>query len=605
MRLKRLQFLIVGLLFINISLSATHTVKGVVTSSEDGLGIPGANVVVEGTTIGCATNIDGKYTINVTSGADKLVFSAMGFKDITVAINGRSVVNIVLESADICLKEITLTTRVKRDPSTSGYFCVEHYNNESYSRNSESYSKISENGFKRVSRNPLSTFSVDVDGASYSNIRRMIDYGDVPKKDAVRVEEMINYFSYDYPEPNNGEPFSIYSEYSSCPWNKKSMLMHIGLKGKSIEMDEIPPSNIVFLLDVSGSMDSPEKLPLLKSSLKMLLKKLGDKDRVAIVVYAGNSGVILPSTSCKNTAKIIKALDDLDASGSTAGGEGLRLAYKIAKKNFIKGGNNRVVMATDGDFNVGESSVSDMENLIEEQRKSGVFISVLGFGMGNYKDDMLEVIANKGNGNYYYIDNLLEAKKVLVSEFGGTFHTVAKDVKLQLEFNPYLVSEYRLIGYENRLLEEEDFDDDKKDAGEIGAGHTVTALYEIILSKSGRKRRDLKYQKPEYTDLAKEGNELVTVNLRYKKPKGRKSLLLSEIIYNNPVLFDKTSDNFRFSASVAEFGMILKESEYKGNATLQTAMDMAKRSKGKDDEGYRAEMIKLIETVMLLKEEEL
>jgi Ca-activated chloride channel family protein len=602
MKLKKLQFLIIGLLFINISLSATHTVKGVVTSSEAGSGIPGANVVIEGTYIGCVTDIDGKYTINVTPDADKLVYSAMGFEDATVAINGQSVINVVLEPADIKIQEVVVvaygTAKKKSFTGSVSVVSAGSYNNESYS-------KISENGFKRVSRNPLSTFSVDVDGASYSNIRRMIDYGDVPGKDAVRVEEMINYFSYDYPEPNNGEPFSIYSEYSSCPWNKKSMLMHIGLKGKSIEMDEIPPSNIVFLLDVSGSMDSPEKLPLLKSSLKMLLKKLGDKDRVAIVVYAGNSGVILPSTSCKNTAKIIKALDDLDASGSTAGGEGLRLAYKIAKKNFIKGGNNRVVMATDGDFNVGESSVSDMENLIEEQRKSGVFISVLGFGMGNYKDDMLEVIANKGNGNYYYIDNLLEAKKVLVSEFGGTFHTVAKDVKLQLEFNPYLVSEYRLIGYENRLLEEEDFDDDKKDAGEIGAGHTVTALYEIILSKSGRKRRDLKYQKPEYTDLAKEGNELVTVNLRYKEPKGRKSLLLSEIIYNNPVLFDKTSDNFRFSASVAEFGMILKESEYKGNATLQTAMDMAKRSKGKDDEGYRAEMIKLIETVMLLKEEEL
>ncbi|MCT4637824.1 MAG: von Willebrand factor type A domain-containing protein [Bacteroidales bacterium] len=602
MKLKKLQFLIIGLLFINISLSATHTVKGVVTSSEDGSGIPGANVVIEGTYIGCVTDIDGKYTINVTPDADKLVYSAMGFEDATVAINGQSVINVVLEPADIKIQEVVVvaygTAKKKSFTGSVSVVSAGSYNNESYS-------KISENGFKRVSRNPLSTFSVDVDGASYSNIRRMIDYGDVPGKDAVRVEEMINYFSYDYPEPNNGEPFSIYSEYSSCPWNKKSMLMHIGLKGKSIEMDEIPPSNIVFLLDVSGSMDSPEKLPLLKSSLKMLLKKLGDKDRVAIVVYAGNSGVILPSTSCKNTAKIIKALDDLDASGSTAGGEGLRLAYKIAKKNFIKGGNNRVVMATDGDFNVGESSVSDMENLIEEQRKSGVFISVLGFGMGNYKDNMLEVIANKGNGNYYYIDNLLEAKKVLVSEFGGTFHTVAKDVKLQLEFNPYLVSEYRLIGYENRLLEEEDFDDDKKDAGEIGAGHTVTALYEIILSKSGRKRRDLKYQKPEYTDLAKEGNELVTVNLRYKEPKGRKSLLLSEIIYNNPVLFDKTSDNFRFSASVAEFGMILKESEYKGNATLQTAMDMAKRSKGKDDEGYRAEMIKLIETVMLLKEEEL
>lgn len=602
MKLKKLQFLIIGLLFINISLSATHTVKGVVTSSEDGSGIPGANVVIEGTYIGCVTDIDGKYTINVTPDADKLVFSAMGFEDATVAINGQSVINVVLEPADIKIQEVVVvaygTAKKKSFTGSVSVVSAGSYNNESYS-------KISENGFKRVSRNPLSTFSVDVDGASYSNIRRMIDYGDVPRKDAVRVEEMINYFSYDYPEPNNGEPFSIYSEYSSCPWNKKSMLMHIGLKGKSIAMDNLPPSNIVFLLDVSGSMDSPEKLPLLKSSLKMLLKKLGDKDRVAIVVYAGSSGVILPSTSCKNTAKIINALDDLDASGSTAGGEGLRLAYKIAKENFIKGGNNRVVMATDGDFNVGESSVSDMENLIEEQRKSGVFISVLGFGMGNYKDDMLEVIANKGNGNYYYIDNLLEAKKVLVSEFGGTFHTVAKDVKLQLEFNPYLVSEYRLIGYENRLLEEEDFDDDKKDAGEIGAGHTVTALYEIILSKSGRKRRDLKYQKPEYTDLAKEGNELVTVNLRYKKPKGRKSLLLSEIIYNNPVLFEETSDNFRFSASVAEFGMILKESEYKGNATLQTAMDMAKRSKGKDDEGYRAEMIKLIETVMLLKEEEL
>ncbi|MDC0584568.1 VWA domain-containing protein [Bacteroidales bacterium] len=460
--------------------------------------------------------------------------------------------------------------------------------------NTEGYATIHENGYKNTMSEPLSTFSIDVDAASYSNMRRFIMNGSRPQKDVVRIEEMINYFNYNYDEPKTQHPFSINVELGNCPWNEKTQLLHIGLQGKRIDMHELPTSNIVFLLDVSGSMNSPNKLPLLKKSFKLLIQELRPEDKVAIVVYAGSSGLVLPSTSCENKNVILQALEKLNAGGSTAGSEGLKLAYKVASENFIEGGNNRIILATDGDFNVGQSSNAEMERLIEKEREKGVYISALGFGMGNYKDSKMEIIADKGNGNYAYIDNLMEAKKVLVNEFGGTLHTIAKDVKIQVEFNPAIIEEYRLVGYENRLLNNEDFNDDKKDAGELGSGHTVTALYEIKLANSTNKERTLKYQKTNISNKAKNSNELATIKFRYKKPDSVKSILLEEIVPNKPINTNNLSNNFRFSASVAGFGLLLRDSEYKANCSYPLIKKLAQDAKGEDAEGYRSEFIRLV-----------
>jgi Ca-activated chloride channel family protein len=426
-------------------------------------------------------------------------------------------------------------------------------------------------------------------------MRRFLNNGQKPPTDAVRIEEMINYFNYDYPQPDNGHPFAIVQELANCPWNNESMLLHIGLQGEKIAMDNLPASNIVFLIDVSGSMSSPDKLPLLKKAFKMLVQQLREEDRVAIVVYAGSSGLVLPSTSGSKKQTIVNSLDKLQSGGSTAGAAGLKLAYQVASENFIEDGNNRIILATDGDFNVGQSSNAEMERLIEKERERGTFISVLGFGTGNYMDDKMEIIADKGNGNYAYIDNIMEAKKVLVNEFGGTLFTIAKDVKIQIEFNPQVVESYRLIGYENRLLNDEDFADDKKDAGELGSGHTVTALYEIKLANTSTlKKNDLKYQTTKLNTLAKEGDELATVKFRYKKPKEITSILLEEVIpYRNNYANDM-SDNFRFSAAVAGFGLLLRDSQYKGNITHKSLINLAITAKGKDAEGYRSEFIQLI-----------
>lgn len=467
--------------------------------------------------------------------------------------------------------------------------------------NTENYATIHENGYRNVTVNPLSTFSIDVDNASYSNVRRFINQGELPPVDAVRVEEMINYFNYDYPEPAGQHPFSVTTELAGCPWNKNHYLLHIGLKGKSIDKSNLPPSNLVFLVDVSGSMNAPNKLPLLKRAFKMLVNELRPEDKVSIVVYAGAAGKVLDATSGDEKKKIINALDSLYAGGSTAGGEGLKLAYKMANENFIDGGNNRIILATDGDFNVGVSSTSEMERLVEKQRENGVFMSVLGFGTGNIKDYKMETIADKGNGNYSYIDNIKEARKVFVTEFGGTLFTIAKDVKFQLEFNPQQVEAYRLVGYENRLLDEEDFNDDTKDAGEMGAGHTVTALYEIIPAGAGETEGavdPLKYQnsKPLKGNVA---NELLTIKLRYKTPDGDKSTLLEQPVDSK--LEKNTSDDFRFSAAVASFGMLLRGSEFMGDSSVENIIEWAKNAKGNDEEGYRAEFIQLVKTVDDLK----
>ncbi len=464
----------------------------------------------------------------------------------------------------------------------------------------ESYKSIADNQFYTADRQPLSTFSIDVDAASYSNVRRFINEGQLPPKDAVRIEEMVNYFPYDYPQPTGDKPFSINTEVAAAPWNPQHKLVQIGLQGKKIGMEKLPPNNLVFLLDVSGSMEEPNKLPLLKASLKLLVNELRPTDRVAIVVYAGNAGLVLPSTPGNQKSKIIAALDKLEAGGSTAGGEGIIQAYKVARENFLKDGNNRVVLATDGDFNVGVSSDDDLVKLIEKERKSNIFLTVLGLGMGNLKDAKLEQLADKGNGNYAYIDNLMEAKKVLVKEFGSTLLTIAKDVKIQVEFNPKLVQAYRLIGYENRVLANKDFKDDKKDAGELGAGHAVTALYEVI--PVGVKT-DLKFATPvaltaadRETQIAANSTELMQVRLRYKAPKSNTSELLTGKVENSiakPI--DTASNNLKFAAAVTAYGMNLRNSPYKGSSNFGSVLELANQSKGADLDGYRSEFIRLVE----------
>ena len=469
--------------------------------------------------------------------------------------------------------------------------------------NTEDYTPIKENDFQEVSTTPLSTFSIDVDAASYSNLRRFIQNGQLPPKDAVRIEEMINYFDYEYPQPSGEHPFEVVTEIAACPWNTQHRLVHIGLQGKQIPTDHLPASNLVFLLDVSGSMDQPNKLPLLKSSLKLLIQQLRTKDKVAIVVYAGAAGVVLPATAGTNHQKILEAMDQLEAEGSTAGAEGIQLAYKIARENFVQGGNNRIILATDGDFNIGVSSDAELVRLIEKERESGVYLTVLGFGMGNYKDNKMQELANSGNGNHAYIDNISEAKKVLVNEFGGTLFTIAKDVKFQLEFNPNKVQAYRLIGYENRKLKARDFNDDKKDAGELGSGHTVTALYELIPTDVKNSYigvvDKLKYQKNQNTSSAS-SDELLTIKLRYKQPDATISQKIERAILDQSVPISQTSDNYRFAAAVAEFGLLLRNSKYQSQATYQQAISMAKQSKGKDSNGYRTELIKMMEAVELL-----
>ncbi|MFK8007010.1 MAG: von Willebrand factor type A domain-containing protein [Saprospiraceae bacterium] len=455
----------------------------------------------------------------------------------------------------------------------------------------EEYNHFVENEFLTSSDKPLSTFSIDVDNASYSNARRYLNNYQMPPKNAVRIEEFINYFNYDYPQPNSVDPFSINTEISDCPWNNENKLVHIGLQGYELPKEQMPPSNLVFLLDVSGSMSAQNKLPLLKKAFKLLVQQLRQEDKVSIVVYAGASGLVLPPTSGSDKHKIISALDKLRSGGSTAGAAGINLAYKTAESIFIKNGNNRIILATDGDFNVGTSGNAALVKLIEEKRKSGVSLSILGFGMGNYKDGKMEQIADNGNGNYAYIDNFQEAKKVFVQEMGGTLHTIAKDVKLQIEFNKNYVKEYRLIGYVNRKLKDEDFANDKKDAGDLGAGHTVTALYEIVPTKNAAKKNFL-------TRVFKKSNQAdenwMTVKLRYKKPDGKKSKLLKIKAMNKNVALASASDNFRFSAAVASFGMLLRDSKFKGDADYDKVLKMAQISLGKDEFGYRNEFLELV-----------
>ncbi len=467
--------------------------------------------------------------------------------------------------------------------------------------NTESYDRIYENPFLAAAKTPLSTFAIDVDTASYSNVRRFLTRGRLPPAGAVRVEELINYFTYAYPQPAGQTPFSTTAEVSACPWNSKHRLVHIGLQGRRIAKKQMPPRNLVFLLDVSGSMSSPNKLPLLKAALRLLVGQLTEQDRVAMVVYAGSSGLVLPSTPGNQREKILSALGRLQAGGSTNGGAGIQLAYKVARESFRQGGINRVILATDGDFNVGNTSQSGLVRLIEKERQSGVFLTALGFGMGNYKDSTMEKLANKGNGNYAYIDTINEARKVLVNEAGATLVTIAKDVKIQVEFNPARVSAYRLIGYENRLLRARDFNDDKKDAGEIGAGHSVTALYEVVpagvKAPAAGKIDKLKYQKPSLSAASSSG-ELLTLKLRYKKPDGDTSKLLTTTVTDDRQAAASTS--LRFSSAVAAFGMLLRGSRHKGDASFAMVKKLAAAAVGPDKHGYRAEFLKLVDRAAAL-----
>lgn len=474
-----------------------------------------------------------------------------------------------------------------------------------YDTSSEEYGQFVENKFASPQDTPLSTFSIDVDTASYSNIRRFLNDGMLPPTDAVRIEECINYFNYAYDEPLGQHPVNVDVTVADCPWNEDRHLARVYVQGKSIDLSEAPPSNLVFLLDVSGSMDSPDKLPLVKSALLMLSENLESDDVVSIVVYAGSSGVVLEGQPGDQTTAIESALQALQAGGSTAGGEGIQLAYRIAEEHMIKDGNNRVILCTDGDFNVGVSSTDELEKLIERKRKSGVYLSVLGFGDGNIKDNKMETLADKGNGNYAYIDSLLEAKKVLVNEAGGTLFTIAKDVKIQVEFNPDAVKAYRLVGYDNRILNPEDFNNDQKDAGEMGSGHSVTVFYELILQGSDDAEMDiddLVFQENENDDEehnAADVDDWMYVKLRYKQPDEDESQLLTQMAGKSNYTMTP-DDDFKFASAVAEFGLLLKDSEYAGEADYDQLIQRAKAAKGADNEGYRAQFIQLAELAALL-----
>lgn len=607
MKTNRLRATMFGLLVAIISLgnvnAETFIVKGKVTDAADGSGIIGCTVQVKGATRSTITNVDGEYTIRADKG-EKLVFSYIGYEKQEAEVKSERL-NIRLKTSSQVLEECVVvgygTQKMVSLCGAVGHATPGIMVSRMYAdgMNAEEYKEIAENNFKTVSESPLSTFSIDVDAASYSNMRRYINKGELPPADAIRTEELINYFSYDYPQPTGNDPVKITTEVGVCPWNVKHRLVRIGLKAKEIPTDKLPVSNLVFLIDVSGSMYGPQRLGLVQSSLKLLVNNLREEDRVAIVVYSGSAGEKLPSTSGSDKQKIREAIDELTAGGSTAGGAGIKLAYKMAKQNFVKGGNNRIILCTDGDFNVGVSSDEGLEKLIEQERKSGVFLTVLGYGMGNYKDSKMQVLAEKGNGNHAYIDNLQEANRVLVNEFGATMHTVAKDVKLQIEFNPSQVQAYRLIGYESRLLKDEDFNNDAKDAGEMGAGHTVTAFYEVvpagIKSDFTGKVDDLKYQKTKPTPaVTNNSKELLTVKLRYKAPNGNTSKKIEQPLIDDKK--EKVSSDFRFASAVAMFGQLLRDSDFKGDATYDKVISLAKTSLDNDEKGYRREFIRLAET---------
>ena len=612
------------------------TISGTITDDQ-GKPLPGATIQVKGSLAATVSDSLGRFTINLPGTTATLIISSVGYATKEIAVTAGGNLAVALSPATQELSEVVVTGyAMPKKRNLTGSITVagelkgkvagvQLYGSRSMqdvvyevaqdeiadtdypSFNTEGYGYMAENPFLKVRDNPLSTFSIDVDAASYSNIRRFINDGQLPPAGAVRIEEMINYFSYQYPQPASKDPFAVHMEYAACPWNTTHGLVLVGLQGKKIPADHLPPSNLVFLVDVSGSMDEPDKLPLVQASLQLLTDQLRPEDRVAIVVYAGSAGLVLPPTNGDAKATIKDAIRRLQAGGSTAGGAGIQLAYKTAREHFRAGGNNRVILCTDGDFNVGISSDDALVRLIESERNSGIFLTVLGFGTGNYQDHKMQQLADKGNGNHAYIDDINEAKKVLINEFGGTLFTIAKDVKLQLEFNPDKVKAYRLIGYENRMLAKEDFNNDKKDAGELGSGHTVTALYEIIPAASTETLPDsvdaLRYQKVKQKITNTFTDELLQVKLRYKQPQDSTSRLLQAILRDRQTAPENTSNNFRFAASVAGFGMLLRDSEHKGKCNYSMVLQLAKHALGEDKEGYRAAYMQLVENAALLKGE--
>ena len=596
----------------------------------NGIPVAGAKIFEKKTKHFVLSDQDGSFSLQVSQKHFILIIEMAGYvrQELTLNADGNPV-GIELKPAAPSLNEVVVTgyaTQKRKDVTGSitrvapGLAITAFRNNQGPDRkrmnhksdyemedqegdstafNTEEYDVITENPFLKSIENPLSTFSIDVDAGSYSNVRRFLQQGQLPPAGAVRIEELINYFHYEYPQPSNNDPFSINTEVGACSWNPKHQLVMIGLQGKKIPVENLPASNLVFLIDVSGSMMEPEKLPLVQRSMKLLVDQLREKDRVSLVVYAGNAGLVLPPTPGSEKIKIKNAIDALEAGGSTAGGEGIRLAYKVAKQNFIPNGNNRVILCTDGDFNIGPSSDSELFEIIDKAKKTGVFLTVLGYGMGNYKDSKMEKLADKGNGNHAYIDNEMEAKKVLVNEFGGTLFTIAKDVKLQIEFNPAKVQAYRLIGYENRILNKEDFNDDKKDAGELGSGHTVTAIYEVIpvgvKDEFSQSVDPLKYQKQLNSVVKNTSDELMTIKFRYKKPDGDTSKLIVHSVTAMQSAGPR-SNNFQFVSAVAEYGMLLRNSSFKQNASFDQAYLLAKNAIGADKEGYRKEFLQLLGT---------
>jgi Ca-activated chloride channel family protein len=603
-------------------------VSGQITDQATRRPLPGVTVLIKGTTTGCSTDAQGRYSLMVPNAVNAVLqFNSIGYVTVERPVGNAHTLNLTLQTDTKQLNEVVVArvpgirirgaarpSKAKRNESKVGYSAAEYELSDMAASASpmpimpareeagagDTYAHVKENTFFDVKKAPLSTFSLDVDNASYTNVRRFLNEGQLPPRDAVRVEEMLNYFRYDYAAPaaTSPDPVRMSTELAVCPWNPAHQLARIGIQAKKVETAKLPPANLVFLVDVSGSMSGPDRLPLVQAGLKLLVKQLRPQDHVALVVYAGAAGLVLPPTAGSQPQVILDAIDRLQAGGSTAGGAGLRLAYSTARQYFQKEGNNRVILASDGDFNVGESSEEALEKLIVDQRESGVFLTVLGCGRGNLRDARMETLADKGNGNYAYLDNLDEAGRVLVAQFGGTLFTVAKDVKLQIEFNPARVANYRLVGYENRMLQAEDFNNDRKDAGELGAGHTVTALYELVPVGSTQPLVDeLKYQPTKATLATMQQfltNDVLTVKLRYKEPQGSTSKLLAQPLVGAPVAISTASADFRFAAAVAQFGMLLRQSEQRGTATWAATEKLADGARGDDKDGYRAELVRLV-----------
>lgn len=613
---RKVQMLVMACLVTLPAFALSITVKGKVTNTK-GEALIGVTIQEkENPSNATQTDTNGLYTIKTEKGKT-LLFSYISYAKQEIKATGNQLNVVLTENVDLLEECVVVGYGTSQTRSITGSIVAAKDSKASKlayplfisppdtynTSNTEEYKSQNENRFRSAKENPLSTFSLDVDAASYSNVRRFINQGQIPPKDAVRIEEMINYFNYDYVNPNGEHPVSIVTELAPCPWNEKNQIIRIGVKAKEIANESLPPANLVFLIDVSGSMAGQTRLELVKASMKLLLNNLRKQDRVAIVTYANNVREVLQPTTADNKQQIMDVINQLNAAGGTAGGDGIQRAYKLAEKNLAKNGNNRIVLCTDGDFNIGISSPEELGQYIESKRKTGIFLTVLGYGMGNYKDNRLQTLAEKGNGNHAYIDNIQEANKVLVNEFGGTMYTVAKDVKIQLEFNPLNVSAYRLIGYESRMLNKEDFNDDTKDAGDLGAGHTVTALYEIIpagVKSSFGTVDDLKYTTSEKKKTADTkssfGNELLTVKLRYKEPAADVSKRMDVSVLLSS-LKKKPSEDFKFATAVAMFGQLLKDSDFKGNGNYARVISLAQEGIGNDKHGYKKEFIRLVSSV--------